>query len=337
MKNILVTGGTGYIGSHILVELIEEGYEVVVYDNLSNSLHTVLNNVFLLTGKNIEFIKGDITDFEKLDTVFKNNKFDAVIHLAGLKSVSESVEQPLNYYKNNVFGSLQLFEVMALHNVKVIVFSSSATVYGEPKSLPLNEEMPMGIPTNPYGMSKLVIENILADLFYSDPSWSIIRLRYFNPVGAHPSGLLGENPVTPPNNLMPIIIQTALGKKNYLPVFGGDYPTDDGTAVRDYIHVVDLAKGHIAALRNCSELRGIQTINLGTGQGYSVKQIIETFEKENNVEVPYKIMARRQGDVAECYSQVNWAKKLLGWESKLGIKEMCKDSWNWAIQNKSDI
>jgi len=337
MKNILVTGGTGYIGSHILVELIEEGYEVVVYDNLSNSLHTVLNNVFLLTGKNIEFIKGDITDFEKLDTVFKNNKFDAVIHLAGLKSVSESVEQPLNYYKNNVFGSLQLFEVMALHNVKVIVFSSSATVYGEPKSLPLNEEMPMGIPTNPYGMSKLVIENILADLFYSDPSWSIIRLRYFNPVGAHPSGLLGENPVTPPNNLMPIIIQTALGKKNYLPVFGGDYPTDDGTAVRDYIHVVDLAKGHIAALRNCSELRGIQTINLGTGQGYSVKQIIETFEKENNVEVPYKIMARRQGDVAECYSQVNWAKKLLGWESKLGIKEMCKDSWNWVIQNKSDI
>jgi len=337
MKNILVTGGTGYIGSHILVELIEEGYEVVVYDNLSNSLHTVLNNVFLLTGKNIEFIKGDITDFEKLDTVFKNNKFDAVIHLAGLKSVSESVEQPLNYYKNNVFGSLQLFEVMALHNVKVIVFSSSATVYGEPKSLPLNEEMPMGIPTNPYGMSKLVIENILADLFHSDPSWSIIRLRYFNPVGAHPSGLLGENPVTPPNNLMPIIIQTALGKKNYLPVFGGDYPTDDGTAVRDYIHVVDLAKGHIAALRNCSELRGIQTINLGTGQGYSVKQIIETFEKENNVEVPYKIMARRQGDVAECYSQVNWAKKLLGWESKLGIKEMCKDSWNWAIQNKSDI
>jgi len=337
MKNILVTGGTGYIGSHILVELIKEGYEVVVYDNLSNSLHTVLNNVFLLTGKNIEFIKGDITDFEKLDTVFKNNKFDAVIHLAGLKSVSESVEQPLNYYKNNVFGSLQLFEVMALHNVKVIVFSSSATVYGEPKSLPLNEEMPMGIPTNPYGMSKLVVENILADLFYSDPSWSIIRLRYFNPVGAHPSGFLGENPVTPPNNLMPIIIQTALGKKNYLPVFGGDYPTDDGTAVRDYIHVVDLAKGHIAALRNCSELRGIQTINLGTGQGYSVKQIIETFEKENNVEVPYKIMARRQGDVAECYSQVNWAKKLLGWESKLGIKEMCKDSWNWAIQNKSDI
>lgn len=333
MKKLLVTGGAGYIGSHTVVELLNAGYEVVVFDNLSNSSPISLHRVFQIMGKRVLLIEGDIRDEQKLDVVFAQHDFDAVIHFAGLKAVGESVEQPLRYYSNNVFGSLQLFELMAKHGVKTIVFSSSATVYGDPVELPLHEKMPTGVPTNPYGMSKLMIENILSDLYVSDNSWRIARLRYFNPVGAHPSGLIGEDPTGIPNNLMPFITQTALGKREVLSVFGGDYPTSDGSGVRDYIHVVDLAKGHLAALDKCFSCSGVHTVNLGTGEGYSVLQLIQAFEKINKVSVPYEVVGRRAGDVAECYADTQFAEKYLNWKAQLGLEEMCRDSWHWQSKN----
>jgi len=333
MNKILVTGGAGYIGSHTVVEVLEAGYEVVVYDNLTNSSPVSLERVTQITGKQVTFVEGDIRDKAALNSLFSVHAFDAVIHFAGLKAVGESVEQPLKYYKNNVYGSLQLLEVMTEHNVKTIVFSSSATVYGNPVELPLHEKMPTGIPTNPYGMSKLMIENILGDLYRADSSWRIARLRYFNPVGAHSSGLIGEDPMGIPNNLMPFITQTALGKLDELSIFGDDYPTVDGSGVRDYIHVVDLAKGHLAALRKLKESKSIITVNLGTGEGYSVLQLIAAFETVNKVKVPYKIVQRREGDVASCYADTSYAKELLNWEVNLGLNDMCRDSWNWQSNN----
>ena len=333
MKKLLVTGGAGYIGSHTVVELLDAGYEVVVYDNLSNSSPISLDRVFQITGKQALLIEGDIRDEQKLDEVFAQHDFDGVIHLAGLKAVGESVEQPLRYYNNNVFGSLQLYEAMVKHDVKTIVFSSSATVYGDPVELPLDEKMPTGTPTNPYGMSKLMIENILSDLYVSDDSWRIARLRYFNPVGAHPSGLIGEDPAGIPNNLMPFITQTALGKREVVSVFGGDYPTPDGSGVRDYIHVVDLAKGHLAALEKCFSSNAVHTVNLGTGEGYSVLQMIQAFEKVNNVSIPFKIIERRAGDVAACFADTHFAEEYLNWKAQLGLNEMCRDSWYWQSQN----
>ena len=335
MNKILVTGGAGYIGSHAVVELLEAGCEVVVYDNLSNSSPLSLERVIQITGKHVTFVEGDIRDKAALNNLFSSHAFDAVIHFAGLKAVGESVEQPLKYYNNNVYGSLQLFEVMAEHHVKTIVFSSSATVYGDPVELPLHEKMPTGIPTNPYGMSKLMIENILGDIYRADNSWRIARLRYFNPVGAHFSGLIGEDPTGIPNNLMPFITQTALGKLDELSVFGNDYPTPDGSGVRDYIHVVDLAKGHIAALIKLKESTEMMTVNLGTGEGYSVLQMIAAFEAVNNVKVPHKITQRRDGDVATCYADTSYAKELLNWEASLGLEDMCRDSWNWQLKNPS--
>ena len=333
MKKILVTGGAGYIGSHTVVELLEADYEVVVYDNLTNSSPVSLDRATQITGKRVTFIEGDIRDKNTLNSLFSSHAIDAVIHFAGLKAVGESVEQPLKYYNNNVYGSLQLFEVMAKHHVKTIVFSSSATVYGDPVELPLHEKMPTGIPTNPYGMSKLMIENILGDLYQADNSWRIARLRYFNPVGAHASGLIGEDPTGTPNNLMPYITQTALGKLDELSVFGGDYPTVDGSGVRDYIHVVDLAKGHLAALRKLKESTSMMTVNLGTGEGYSVLQMIAAFEAVNNVKVPHKIVQRREGDVATCYADTTYAKEFLNWKANLGLNDMCRDSWNWQSKN----
>jgi len=333
VKKLLVTGGAGYIGSHTVVELLDAGYEVVVYDNLSNSSPISLDRVFQITGKRALFIEGDIRDDQKLDKVFAQHDFDGVIHFAGLKAVGESVEQPLRYYNNNVFGSLRLFESMAKHDVKTIVFSSSATVYGDPVQLPLHEKMPTGTPTNPYGMSKLMIENILSDLYVSDNSWRIARLRYFNPVGAHPSGLIGEEPSGVPNNLMPYITQTALGKREVLSVFGCDYPTSDGSGVRDYIHVVDLAKGHLAALDKCFSSNGVHTVNLGTGEGYTVLQMVQAFEKVNSVTVPYEIVERRAGDVAACFADTHFAEEYLNWKAKLGLDEMCRDSWHWQSKN----
>jgi UDP-glucose 4-epimerase len=337
MKKLLVTGGVGYIGSHTVVELLNAGYEVVVYDNLSNSSPISLDRVFQITGKQALLINGDIRDKQKLDEVFSQHRLDGVVHFAGLKAVGESVEQPLSYYNNNVFGSLVLLQSMAKHDVKTIVFSSSATVYGDPVELPLHEKMPMGLPINPYGMSKLMIENILSDVYVSDKSWRIARLRYFNPVGAHPSGLIGEDPNDVPNNLMPFITQTALGKRKILSVFGGDYPTPDGSGVRDYIHVVDLAKGHLAALDKCFTFPGMHTVNLGTGKGYSVLQMIHAFERVNNVLVPYEIVGRRKGDVAACYADTKFAKENLGWNAKLGLNEMCRDSWKWQSSNPNSL
>ena len=335
MNKILVTGGAGYIGSHTVVELLEAGYEVVVYDNLTNSSPVSLERVTQITGKQVTFVEGDIRDKAALNSLFSVHAFDAVIHFAGLKAVGESVEQPLKYYKNNVYGSLQLLEVMTEHNVKTIVFSSSATVYGNPVELPLHEKMPTGIPTNPYGMSKLMIENILGDLYRADSSWRIARLRYFNPVGAHSSGLIGEDPMGIPNNLMPFITQTALGKLDELSIFGDDYPTVDGSGVRDYIHVVDLAKGHLAALRKLKESRHIITVNLGTGKGCSVLQMIKTFEAVNKVKVPFVIAEKRKGDVASCYADVSYAKDLLGWEAMLSIEDMCRDIWRYEKAKKT--
>ena len=330
---VLVTGGAGYIGSHTLIQLIEHGYTPVVFDNLSNASLTSLERVKQITGEPVSFAQGDIRDEDALNNVFVEHAFYAVIHFAGLKAVGESVAKPIMYYENNVFGSLQLFKVMAAHDVKTIVFSSSATVYGDPVSLPLNEAMPTGKPTNPYGMSKLMIENILSDIYNSDNSWRIVNLRYFNPVGAHESGLIGEDPSGIPNNLMPFITQTATGKRAKLSVFGGDYDTHDGTGVRDYIHVVDLANGHIKALQKTEQAPGLWTVNLGTGVGYSVLDIVKAFGEASGKEIPYEIVDRRPGDVAACYADPNYAKELLGWEAKLGLAEMCSDSWRWQSMN----
>lgn len=331
--SILITGGAGYIGSHTVLALIEAGYDVLVYDNLSNSSKLSLEKVSQITGKEIPFIDGDIRDANKLNSLFESNTIAAVIHFAGLKSVGESVDKPLSYYSNNVLGSLQLLKVMQNFNVKKLVFSSSATVYGEPISVPLDESMPVGKPTNPYGMSKLMIENIISDLCKSDQEFSAAVLRYFNPVGAHESGLIGEDPYGIPNNLMPFITQTALGEQKVLSVYGSDYPTIDGTGVRDYIHVVDLAEGHLAALEQCMEESKHLVVNLGTGIGYSVLEVIKTFEKVNNVNVPYQIIARRAGDVASCYADATYADTCLNWSAKRTLSDMCVDSWRWQKQN----
>lgn len=333
MKTILVTGGAGYIGSHTVLQLLEQDYQVVVLDNLSNASEQSLQRVAEITGKSVVFQEGDIRDAAVLDQVFTAHDIDAVIHFAGLKAVGESVEQPLRYYENNVFGTLQLCKSMQSHGVKNLVFSSSATVYGDPIALPLREDMPTGQPTNPYGQSKLMVELVLRDLYTSDESWNIVLLRYFNPVGAHPSGKIGEDPSGIPNNLMPFITQVATGKREFLSVFGDDYDTSDGTGVRDYIHVEDLADGHLKALTKLSQNAGLCTFNLGTGQGYSVLEMVTSFEQESGQKVPYKIVARRSGDVAACYADPTLAKTELGWEAKKGLQDMCRDSWRWQSQN----
>ena len=333
---ILVTGGAGYIGSHTLIELNDAGFDFIVLDNLSNSSQEAIKRVEKIINKKITFIKGDIRDKELLRKIFSENEIDSVIHFAGLKAVGESVEKPLIYYENNVCGTNTLLEVMKEFNVKKFVFSSSATVYGEPEKMPVTEDMQTGIGiTNPYGKSKYMIEEILKDLFISDNSFKIAILRYFNPVGAHESGIIGEDPSGIPNNLMPFISQVAVGKLPKLRVFGGDYPTKDGTGVRDFIHVVDLAKAHVKAIEylNNNDLNEPLIVNLGTGRGYSVLEMIESFEKASGVKIPYEIVDRRPGDIAEIYANPNKAKKLLGWEAKKGIKEMCESAWKWQSEH----
>ncbi|MEO1938535.1 MAG: UDP-glucose 4-epimerase GalE [Sulfurimonas sp.] len=329
---VLVTGGAGYIGSHTCVELSEAGYDFVVYDNLSNSSQEALKRVEKITGKAIKFVKGDIRDREKLQETFDAYDIDSVIHFAGLKAVGESVEKPLKYYDNNICGTVALCEVMEANNCKNIVFSSSATVYGDPHTTPIKEDFPLSA-TNPYGRSKLFIEEILRDLNVADSSWRVILLRYFNPVGAHKSGTIGEDPNGIPNNLMPFISQVAVGKRKELSVFGNDYDTHDGTGVRDYIHVVDLAKGHVKALDKMKKMEGVLTVNLGTGKGYSVLDMVHAFEKASGRKVPYKIAPRRPGDIAKCYADPSYAKEVLGWEATRGIDEMCEDSWRWQANN----
>jgi UDP-glucose 4-epimerase len=335
MRNkILITGGAGYIGSHTCIELIEAGYDIVVYDNLSNSSLEALRRVEHIVGRSIEFIEGDILDSTLLHQAFKANDFFGVIHFAGLKAVGESVAKPLLYYKNNVTGTLNLLEVMQQHKVKNFVFSSSATVYGDPETLPIVETAKRSC-TNPYGQSKLTVEYILEDLAKSDPSWNIISLRYFNPVGAHKSGQIGEDPNDIPNNLMPYISQVAVGKLKQLSIFGNDYDTNDGTGVRDFIHVVDLAKGHASALAYLSnnESIGFLPINLGSGKGTSVLELVAAFIESTDKEVPYQFVARRPGDIASCYASADRAQKLLNWSAKLSIVDMCRDTWLWQSMN----
>lgn len=329
---ILVTGGAGYIGSHTCLELLNEDHEVIVVDNLSNSKEESLRRVQELTGKPIKFYHMDLRDKDGLHAIFNQTAIDAVIHFAGLKAVGESVSMPLRYYDNNVTSTLLLCQVMAAHNIKNIVFSSSATVYGDPQTVPIIEDFPLSA-TNPYGRSKLFIEEILRDLHGADDSWNIALLRYFNPVGAHPSGKIGEDPNDIPNNLMPYITQVAVGKNPELPVFGNDYPTHDGTGVRDYIHVVDLALGHVKALDKLATNSGIVTYNLGTGNGYSVLDMVSAFEKAAGKKIPYKIVARRPGDIAICYADASLAKNELGWIATRGIEDMCSDAWHWQYGN----
>lgn len=330
---ILVTGGAGYIGSHTVVELQENGYDVVVVDNLSNSSEKSLQRVSELTGKNVPFYKADILDRKAMDDIFTKENIDAVIHFAGLKAVGESVSKPWEYYENNIAGTLTLVDVMRKHNCKNIIFSSSATVYGDPAFIPITEECPKGQCTNPYGWTKSMLEQILSDMQKADNEWNVILLRYFNPIGAHKSGLIGENPNGIPNNLMPYVTQVAVGKRDHLTVFGNDYDTPDGTGVRDYIHVVDLAKGHVKALNKIKENAGLKVYNLGTGIGYSVLDIVKNFEEANNLKIPYEIGPRRPGDISTCYSSAKKAEAELGWKAELGIKEMCADSWNWQKNN----
>ena len=331
MMKILVTGGTGFIGSHTCVELLNEGHEVVIIDNLINSKEDVVEKIENIAGKKIKFYQEDCCDKNALRKIFKdNNGFDAVIHFAGLKAVWESVKLPLKYYDNNLNSTLSLIEVMNEYNCKRLVFSSSATVYGDPKILPITEDLPVGGTTNPYGTTKYFIERILSDICIADPNFSVVLLRYFNPIGAHESGLLGENPNGIPNNLMPYIIKVAVGELPELSVFGNDYDTKDGTGVRDYIHVVDLAKGHIKALEKASKSNGVNVYNLGTGHGYSVLDLINTFEKVNNIKVNYKIVERREGDIATCYADPTKALNELGWKAEKGIEDMCRDAYNFA-------
>ena len=331
---ILVTGGTGYIGSHTAIELLDNDYEVVIIDNLSNSKKEVVDRIKDITGKDVTFYEGNVCDKELLRKIFNDNKIEAVIHFAGYKAVGESVKNPLMYYRNNIDSTLSLCEVMNEYNVKNIVFSSSATVYGNPKSLPIKENFEISHATNPYGETKIIIERILNDLYVSDNSWNIALLRYFNPIGAHTSGLIGENPNDIPNNLMPYIVKVATGELKELSVFGNDYDTVDGTGVRDYIHVVDLAKGHIKALEWVLNDNGIDAFNLGTGNGYSVLELVEAFKKYNNVDVPYKIVGRRDGDIASCYADASKAKEVLGWSSEKTIKNMVIDSYNYVKGSK---
>lgn len=330
---ILVTGGAGYIGSHTVVELQNSGYDVVVVDNLSNSCEISLKRVEKITGKSVPFYKADILDREALSKIFDKEKVDAVIHFAGLKAVGESVSKPWEYYENNIAGTLCLVDVMRQHGVKNIIFSSSATIYGDPAFIPITEECPKGVCTNPYGWTKHMLEQILSDIQKADNEWNVILLRYFNPIGAHKSGTMGENPNGIPNNLMPYVTQVAVGKRDHLTVFGNDYDTHDGTGVRDYIHVVDLAKGHVKALKKIEEKAGLKIYNLGTGVGYSVLDIVKNFEEATGVKVPYEIGPRRPGDIATCYSSAKKAEEELGWKAENGIREMCADSWNWQKNN----
>lgn len=333
MQTILVTGGAGYIGSHTVLQLLETDTQVIVLDNLCNSSQESLTRVEQITGKSTIFVQGDIRDHTILELLFSKHKINAVIHFAGLKAVGESVDKPLSYYDTNVYGTLTLCQAMKKFAVKNLVFSSSATVYGDPVELPLREDMPTGTPTNPYGMSKLMVELILADLYKSDNSWNIALLRYFNPAGAHPSGKIGEDPNGIPNNLMPFISQVATGKRERLSIYGNDYDTPDGTGVRDYIHVEDLAAGHLKALEKLQSNPGLVTYNLGTGQGYSVLDMVKEFEKQSGKTVPYQFVPRRSGDVAACYADPQTAKTGLGWEATRGLAEMCRDSWNWQSNN----
>lgn len=331
---ILVTGGAGYVGSHTCVELLEAGYEVVVVDNLVNSSEEALKRVMDITHKDIKFYEIDLRDKESLEEIFMENKIDAVIHFAGLKAVGESVEIPIRYYNNNLLSTLILCEVMQSFKVKNLVFSSSATVYGNPRTVPITEEFPLSC-TNPYGRTKLFIEEILRDLYISDNSFNIAILRYFNPVGAHESGKIGEDPNGIPNNLVPFISQVAIGKLKELKVFGNDYPTPDGTGIRDYIHVVDLAQGHINALKKLEERPGVVTYNLGTGKGYSVLEMIHAFQLASGKEIPYKIVGRRPGDISQCYADPTKAEKEIGFKPKRTINHMCADSWCWQCANPS--
>ena len=329
---ILVTGGAGYIGSHTVLLLLEAGYEVVVFDNFCNASEESLRRVEKIVGKSIPFVEGDIRSHDDLERAFTEYKITSVIHFAGLKAVGESVSEPLSYYDNNVNGTLVLCEAMRRHNCFQIVFSSSATVYGDPHTTPITEDFPLSA-TNPYGKTKLFVEEILRDLYTSDNRWHIALLRYFNPVGAHISGTIGEDPNGIPNNLMPFIAQTAVGKREYLSVFGDDYDTVDGTGVRDYIHVMDLSSGHLKALEYLEEHSGVLTVNLGTGHGSSVLEMVKSFEKASGKKVPYKIVERRSGDIATCYADPSFAKKVLGWEATRDIKAMCEDSWRWQSNN----
>lgn len=331
-KAILVTGGAGYIGTHTVLQLLETGHEVIVLDNLSNSSREALNRVEAMVGKDITFYLGDILDRALLEQIFLTHTIDAVIHFAGLKAVGESVKEPLRYYENNVVGTTVLLEVMQAFDVKRIVFSSSATVYGMPERTPIDESFPLSA-TNPYGRSKLMIEDILRDVAVADSEWSIALLRYFNPIGAHPSGQIGEDPFDVPNNLMPYITQVAVGKLTELSVFGDDYDTPDGTGVRDYIHVVDLAEGHLQALDYVMDQTGVEAFNLGTGTGYSVLDLVRAFEQESGKPVPYRVTARRPGDIATCFADPTKSKQILGFEAKHDIRDMCRDAWNWQSNN----
>ncbi|MGF3067090.1 UDP-glucose 4-epimerase GalE [Facklamia sp. P12950] len=331
--SILVTGGTGYIGSHTVIELLNNDQEVIVVDNFSNSKPEVLNRIHTITGKNVTFYQTNIEDKQAMAQIFKNHPVDLVIHFAGYKAVGESVEKPLKYYHNNLSGTITLLEVMQENQVKNIIFSSSATVYGEAHKAPFDESMPTGEASNPYGYTKLVLEKILQDLSYSDSEWSVTLLRYFNPIGAHHSGLIGEDPQGIPNNLMPYITQVAIGKRRELQVFGNDYPTHDGTGVRDYIHVVDLAQGHQKAISHNLKNKGVAIFNLGTGQGYSVLDLIRAFEKANQVQIPYQIVDRRPGDIAIAYANPERANQELNWRAQKNLYAMCLDSWNWQKKN----
>lgn len=332
MNTILVTGGTGFIGSHTCVELLQAGYDVIILDNLVNSKESSIDRIKQITNSDVKFYKTDLLDIEGTRRVFEENRIDSVIHFAGLKAVGESVEKPLEYYENNIVGTLNLIKAMREANCKSIVFSSSATVYGVNNKVPYTEDMPTSA-TNPYGYTKVMIEQILNDMTVSDKDWSVVALRYFNPIGAHDSGLIGENPSGIPNNLVPYIAQVALGKLENLRVFGDDYETPDGTGVRDYIHVTDLAKGHLAALEYAAENKGFQPVNLGTGKGTSVLEVVKAYERACGRDIPVVITPRRAGDIAESYAETELAKKLLKWEAKLDINKMCTDSWNFTVKN----
>ncbi|MCD6026041.1 MAG: UDP-galactose 4-epimerase [Solimicrobium sp.] len=329
---ILITGGTGYIGSHTAIALSNAGSKAVILDNFSNSNFTVLSRISRICGAQQIFVKGDVRDAARLTSIFDQFPITAVIHFAGLKSVGESVQQPLEYYDNNVLGTAKVLETMRRANVKTFIFSSSATVYGNPRNVPIKENYPLSA-TNPYGRSKLIVENILTDFYQSSPDWNIAVLRYFNPVGAHESGLIGEDPKGVPNNLLPYISQVAIGLRSKLTIFGSDYPTIDGTGVRDYIHVMDLAEGHVAALNYFNKKQGFITANLGTGHGYSVLEMVKAFEAASSRKIPYEFAERRRGDVAECWSDPTFAREILGWKASRKIEKMCTDSWHWQLQN----
>jgi UDP-glucose 4-epimerase len=332
MSSILVTGGAGYIGSHTCIELMAAGHQVTIIDNLSNSKRAVLQRITRIAGQSADFVEADVRDETALNRIFGERPFDAVVHFAGLKAVGESVAQPLRYYDNNVAGTIVLCEAMQRHGVRSLVFSSSATVYGDPEVLPINESARLSV-TNPYGRSKLMVEDILRDLVAAEPNWHVALLRYFNPIGAHQSGLIGEDPNGIPNNLLPFVAQVAVGKRDCLRVFGDDYDTADGTGVRDYIHVVDLAQGHLAALRHLADHAGVTTVNLGTGQGYSVLEVVRAFEQASGRKIAFEVVARRPGDIAACYADPARAQQLLGWRAGFGIERMCADAWRWQSGN----